>query len=125
MTTYTKACGICGSEFQTQQWNAGFCSEECREENRKGYAYRYNREHYEPVVDRKIPEPYSTKNSYVVVNDPTGGYRPGSRLPGFMDTLKMNTDKDQYIPYGMTVMHEQTGELKKVHGTRLRKVAER
>ena len=119
---HIKYCGICKRRFETTQWNAGFCSDECREVNRKAYAYKYNKVHYEPVLVRKKPEAYSTKNAWSIVHDPTGCFRKGSRLLAFLDTLAKNTDDEQYIPYGTIVKNVQTGELKKVHGKRLRKV---
>ena len=119
---YNKQCSYCGGEFQTQQWNAGFCGDECRDKNQKEYAYRYNKIRYQPVLVRKKPEAYSTKNAWSIEHDPTGCFRKGSRLLAFLDTLAKNTDDDQYIPYGTIVKNVQTGELKKVHGKRLRKV---
>ena len=119
MTIHIKYCGICKRRFETTQWNAGFCSDECREVNRKAYAYQYNKKHYEPVVERKKPEAYITRNAYAIEHDPTGCYRPGSRLLAFQETLAKNTDEDQFIPYETIVRHVETGQLFEVSGKHL------
>jgi len=119
MTIHIKYCGICKRRFETTQWNAGFCSDECRETNRKSYAYRYNKVHYEPVLVRKKPEAYITKNAYAIEHDPTGCYRKGSMMLAFMETLAKNKDDEQFIPYETIVRHVETGQLLEVQGTHL------